>query len=267
MGSVIKVIQFLAPENCALSIVEGNSEDGTDAVLAALKPLLDKRIEVHFLLSNSIAPIYKSGVSRFQKLAELRNLALKPMLQKPERYMDSTVIFLNDVAICPDDILELVHQRVILDADMTCAMDWINPDPAIFYDIYISRAINGDIFFDIPLDGSWARAKELFWNEPETKERFDAKDPFQVFACWNGGVVFTAEPFVKKQVEFRGPRLELGECMKGETELVCKDLVCLFQSHSAQSSKDFTLVQSPKIRLSLKTGIYRSQSQDRLVIT
>ncbi len=111
LGSVVEVIRFLNPENCALSIVEGNSPDGTAEVLAALEPLLDAGLVTHFVLGNEIDPL---AGSRFARLAELRNPALRPMIEEPERYSDATVIFLNDVAICPDDILELVHQRAAL---------------------------------------------------------------------------------------------------------------------------------------------------------
>lgn len=222
LGSVIEVIKFLGPENCALSVVEGNSNDGTGEVLTALRHRLDKRIKTHFLLSVDIDPIDGNG-SRYAKLAQLRNLALQPMLYEPERYMNATIIFLNDVAICPDDILELVHQRVVLGADMTCAVDWTFNPPPVFYDIFISRGMNGDIFFDIPPDTSWGRATYLFWNDPETKARFDAKKPIQVFACWNGAAIFTAEPIVTRKIAFRGSREDLGECVKGEPELLCKD--------------------------------------------
>lgn len=152
LGSVIQAIQFLGPEHCALSNVEGNSPDGTGNVLAALEPHLDAGLRVHFTLGSQIDPFVGA---RFEKLAELRNLALSPMLEDPKRYDDATVIFLNDVIICADDILELVHQRVNIGADMTCAMDWIvGSSDIVFYDVYISRGISGNLFFDIPKDAS-----------------------------------------------------------------------------------------------------------------
>lgn len=222
LGSTIEVIQFLGPEHCALSIVEGNSHDGTGDVLAALEPHLDAGLRVHFTLGSQIDPL---GGARFAKLAELRNLALSPMLEDPKRYGDATVVFLNDVIICPDDILELIHQRVNIGADMACAMDWIvGSDDIVFYDVYISRGISGDLFFDIPKDASWSRATNLFWNDKESKQRFDAKKPLQVFSCWNGAVVFTAKPFVEKKLAFRRAYQQSGECSNGEPELFCKDM-------------------------------------------
>ncbi|KAH8900351.1 hypothetical protein GQ53DRAFT_862376 [Thozetella sp. PMI_491] len=225
LGSVVEAIRFLGPENCALSIVEGNSPDGTAEVLAALESRLKTKIRTHFVLRNKLDPL-SLVTSRFSKLAQLRNLALEPLVAEPERYADATVIFLNDVSACPDDILELLHQKVILGADMTCAMDWIYGDgPApTFYDVYIARGINGDLFFEVPPNLSWDRATNLFWNDPESKERFYDNRPVQVFACWNGAVAFTARPIVDKEVTFRAAREQKGECYNGEPEIFCKDM-------------------------------------------
>lgn len=225
IGSVVEAIRFLGPEHCALSIVEGNSPDGTAEVLAALQPHLSKLTRTHVVLSNEIDPLHGH---RFAELAKLRNMALKPVLNEPGRYSNATVIFLNDVAICLEDILELVHQRHALGADMTCALDWVyGDDGPVFYDVYIARAINGDTFFEIPPYVSWARASNLFWNEPTSRERFDAHRPFQAFSCWNGAVAFTAAPVAEGKVAFRASKS--GECHQGEPQLFCKDM--WFQGH------------------------------------
>lgn len=46
-------------------------------------------------------------------------------------------------------IVELLHQRVIQDADMTCAMDWYHPGgkdaPPLFYDVWISREFHNSL--------------------------------------------------------------------------------------------------------------------------
>lgn len=226
LSSVVAAINFLGPEYCALSIVEGNSPDGTADVLAALEAhLRSLKVRTHFVLS--VDDIDPSTDARFARLATLRNMALRPLVDEPERYRDATVLFINDVAACPDDLLELAYQRKILSADMTCAMDWIfgAEDVTLFYDSYIARGINGDLFFEIPPGtGSFAKATNLFWNDPESKARFEAKQPLQVFACWNGAVAFPAWPIASREVAFRAARAELGECHNGEPEIFCKDL-------------------------------------------
>lgn len=227
LGSVVEAIRFLGPENCALSIVEGNSDDGTPEVLEAITKEVEALGTEYFFQTSDVNPKANQGNTggRIVGLAQLRNLALQPMLDDARRYTspNTTVIFLNDVAICMEDILELVYQRSALGADMTCAMDWtyVGPNPT-FYDVWISRTITGESFFDIPEDKSWNFAWNLFWNDSETRKRFNAHLPFQVFSCWNGATAFTAEPIVSKEVKFRSSNT--GECFQGEPELLCKDL-------------------------------------------
>jgi alpha-1,3-mannosyltransferase len=223
IGSVVEAIKFLGPEQCALSIIEGPSEDGTGEVLAALRPGLDALTTTYYFKSSTFS---SSDGDRIARLAELRNMALQPMLDDERRYTtNTTIIFLNDVAACTEDILELVHQRQFLGADMTCAMDWtyVGRDPT-FYDIWVARGMNGDSFFDIPPDGNWNLAWNLFWNDAAAQSRLSAHQPFQVFSCWNGAVVFTAKPIVEKTVSFRAPKKDSGECHQGEPQLFCKDM-------------------------------------------
>lgn len=231
IGSVVEAIQFLGPENCALSIIEGNSNDGTGEVLAALRPELESLGVAYYFSTTTINP--KKG-DRIAALAQLRNLAIQPLLDEadhantnnPPKYSaaGTSIIFLNDVAICPDDILELVLQHTTLNADMVCAMDWtyVGQDPT-FYDVWIARGLaGGDSFFEIPPDGNWNSAWNLFWNDPAARGRFAGRQPFQVFSCWNGAVVFKAAPVVEGGVRFR--RARKGECHQGEPQLFCKDL-------------------------------------------
>lgn len=222
MGSIIEVIQFLGPHSCALSIVEGDSPDGTGDVLAALRPSLEA-LGVTYIFNSST--VHSAEGNRIAKLAKLRNMPLEPIFQKQLPIADdASVIFLNDVAACPEDILELILQKKTLNADMTCAMDWTySGDEPTFYDVWIARGINGDSFFHIPPNGNWGEALNLFWNAPDTKSRFDQLRPFQVFACWNGATVFSAQPILEG-LHFRTNYDKTGECFQGEPVLFCKDL-------------------------------------------
>ncbi|KAH0562349.1 hypothetical protein GP486_002951 [Trichoglossum hirsutum] len=221
LGSVVQTIRFLGPENCAISVVEGRSKDGTLEILEAVRGDLEKMGVEYHLGTNGVDP-KGGGNDRIRALADLRNQVLQPLVDSPEHYaLNATVVFLNDISLCMDDILELIHQRVIQDADMTCAMDWI-AGGELFYDVWVSRGINGDIFFEIPQNGEWAFAKNLFWNDPSTKQRLDSHLPFQVYACWNGATAFTATPVLQKKITFRASAD--GECYMGEPTLFCKDL-------------------------------------------
>lgn len=220
IGAIVQSIQFLGAENCALSIVEGRSTDGTFEILDSLQHTLGVIGLKYFFLSSNIDP----GKERIKALAELRNLAIKPFTSRPKSYAeDSTIIFVNDIVLCPDDILEMIHQRQHQNADMTCAMDWVYlaRDPT-FYDVWIARGLTGDTFFNIPEDGSWNNAWNLFWNDPEARRSLNAGAPFQVFSCWNGIVAFTAQPLFEKKIKFRAAKKN--ECFQGEPKLFCKDM-------------------------------------------
>lgn len=222
LGSIVEAVKFLGPQSCALSIIEGNSPDGTADVLDALKLRMEQMGLSYYFNTSTIDP---SVGERITKLAELRNLALAPLLTHPRATSNTTVTFLNDVAACTDDILELISQRHTLNADMTCAMDWtyVGKDPT-FYDVWVARAMNGDTFFEIPPDGNWNSAWNLFWNAGETSSRFFQQRPFQVFACWNGAVVFSAQPILEEGLRFREANTTRKECPQGEPQLFCKDM-------------------------------------------
>ncbi|KAK3896481.1 mannosyltransferase 1, partial [Staphylotrichum tortipilum] len=77
INSLVETIRFLGPSRCALSIVEGNSVDGTGEVLASLRPALEALgVTYHF----STTPIDPTHGDRIVALAHLRNLALAPLL-------------------------------------------------------------------------------------------------------------------------------------------------------------------------------------------
>ena len=224
IGSIVETIRFLGPQNCALSIVEGRSDDGTYEVLKLLKGELNSLGVDYFFINSEIDPGKDNNIHRISALAKLRNLAIQPLIDHAEKYDPNvTVVFINDVAICMEDILELIHQRVYQNADMTCAMDWtfLGPNPT-FYDVWIARGMNGDSFFDIPEDGSWDSAWNLFWNNPTAHQRQQDGQPFQVFSCWNGAVTFTAKPFIEDNIRFRASRES--ECFQGEPKLLAKEL-------------------------------------------
>lgn len=240
LGSIVEAIRFLGPRNSVLSIVKGNSDDGTAELLKAIRQDLEALGIVYHYQRSDIDP---NNGSRILRLAELRNLAMEPLVNSRQNTTaikssdgshrsralnidildDATVAFINDVSICPDDILELIHQRKIQKADMTCGMDWSwNLQYQPFYDVWVARQLNGDSFFEIKENGEWHRQWELFHNDPPNQARYDAGVPVQVFSCWNGGAVFSAQPFLDGEVRFRD-RNE-GECLMGEPDYLNKDL-------------------------------------------
>ncbi|OAG37570.1 hypothetical protein AYO21_08178 [Fonsecaea monophora] len=221
LGSIIEAMRFLGPEDCVLSIVGGRSDDGTTEILAALQDAIEALNVTYYFRTSDIDPL-KGGNDRVTELAKLRNLALAPLTTQRDKYArDSAIIFLNDVSICTDDILELIYQRRHQRADMVCAMDW-NNNGDTFYDSWIGRSMNGDMFVEVPQSGSFEFSHNLFWNDRTARSHIDEKLPLQVFACWNGAVVFKAEPLLSHSIKFRAAYKD--ECYTGEPTLFCKDL-------------------------------------------
>ena len=154
-GSIAETMRFLGPDYCALSVVEGRSNDGTYEILKLLRQSIEDVGALYILNTIDLDPLAKLG-HRIVALAELRNQAIQPVLQSLEPWSnDTTILFINDISICMEDILEFIHQRMFQGADMTCAMDWtyVGNDPT-FYDVWIARGMNGDSFFEIPEDGN-----------------------------------------------------------------------------------------------------------------
>lgn len=84
--------------------------------------------------------------------------------------------------------------------------------------------LSGNTFFDINTEGSWDKSESLFPydSDVEARVRFSYHRPFQVFACWNGGVTFSAKPLLNDEIGFR--RAHDPECFQGEPTLFCKDM-------------------------------------------
>lgn len=108
LGSIIVTIRFLGSPNCALSIVEGRSHDGTYEILHSFAhELAPLNITYHFTTSD-IDPKAGSGVDRVEALAILRNQAFHPLPSSPKNFSpDTTVLFINDAALRIEDIPEL----------------------------------------------------------------------------------------------------------------------------------------------------------------
>lgn len=201
--------------------MESGSSDGTYEVLwLARKAFAEAGIKYVFIHSD----LDTSKDERIPTLAKLRNLALEPLLKDRKQYDPSTtVIFINDIVMCMEDVLELIYQKLYQKADMTCAMDWtyVGNDPT-FYDIWIARTMTGETFFEIGEDGNWDSAWDIFRTTPSAQQRYNAHKPFQVFSCWNGMTAFTAKPYADRKIKFRSNMKS--ECFQGEPRLFCKDM-------------------------------------------
>ncbi|KAJ5155951.1 alpha-1-3-mannosyltransferase CMT1 [Penicillium capsulatum] len=225
MGSLIEAMRYLGPEHCALSIVEGRSTDGTYEILSALKTELSD-MGVPFFLDRSYRDPKAAGENRITALSELRNKALEPLLEESNRKHNRlashiTIVFVNDVVLCPEDILEMLHQRVLQSAAMTCAFDW-NKNDGAFYDSWVSRSMSGNLFFEVTHDAAHWLAPDMFFDHPDSADRWHQSLPIQVYSCWGGMATLDATPFLQRKITFRSPGHD--ECYMGEPMTLAKDL-------------------------------------------
>jgi len=220
LGSVVEAIRFLGPEACVLSVAEEGSSDGTWEILRALSPALRAGGIQYHLHASPFAPVSDDAK---KPRAVLRNAALDP-LASLEVDARATVVFLDGVAACAEDILELVYARRALDATMACGLDWdVAPgsNPA-FASAGTARTLGGDVFAD-------GRAGALLLgSDAQAFENLEAHRPFQVFSCWGGAAAVSAR-FLRGQkgVRFRALSRKQKACFTdpgGEEVLFAADL-------------------------------------------
>lgn len=228
--ALIALALTLGPPRVSVSVFENGSSDKTPLAMAHLAAVLTSLGVSHAIRSDAQESDW-SRVDRIAQLAVYRNVALEPLADLPNA---STVLFVNDVYMCPNDALELLHQRKSQDAHAACGLDWRRTQSILdavgvrsvkFYDnctfsphtgtlhqtladVFVpvaregvSRSIQGSMFrprLDI-LSEQRDGVRELFDDPSDvdawSRERFRAGLPLPVYSCWNGMVAFDARPF------------------------------------------------------------------------
>lgn len=142
-------------------------------------------------------PRGRRELRRIPYLSKLRNEAMKPLeterTRKDGAREYSRVIWLNDVVFTPADVIELVNTREG-DYAAACSLDFAHP-PA-YYDTFAMRDSDG-----------WEAASSTFpyFRSKESREAMLRGDAIPLQSCWNGIVVFDADPFTGiDALSFRG---------------------------------------------------------------
>ncbi|RTE81841.1 hypothetical protein BHE90_003643 [Fusarium euwallaceae] len=218
LGAVVGAMNFLGPHRCALTIVSNGGRPQIDGVLEEL------RVGIEHL-----GAVYNSTFARGPRTYGHRNQAIDAVrLADKEVSEDATIVYLDDVDVCSEDLLELILQRKNLGADMTCGMRWSrreSSDTYIFRSDGACRDMQGDKFGHVKPE-KWSEGvevKEYFWKSPKDQARFNEKRPFQVFSCWGGVAAFTASTFTRLEQTFRLP-IKGAECHQPDTRMFCKDM-------------------------------------------
>lgn len=172
---------------------------------------------------------------RIVMLAEIRNSALKPLMPFATNAAgQGTLVFINDVMMCASDVLEVIHQQRLQQADMAMGMDWGTIGRAIrygepgyvktegeeekpytdvtrAYDIWVARGINGEMVYifgepggytPVSYNESWVE-DAYFTQEASIRQRWLDGLAFPVYSGWGGMAAFDASLFTRWHVRFR----------------------------------------------------------------
>jgi len=186
---------------------------------------LEKNNIPNLIITNPVIPPKAAHPDRITFLAAARNYVLKPLIEGRafSTNRQTRVIFLNDIYYKAGDLLRLLLTNN-LNYDMVCALDF-NYN---FYDIWVARDIAGELLtWEYPWFTDSTARKQVFQNKP-----------IRVLSCWNGLVVFKADPLIlANKTSDEGPNQRAaplrfrisrsGEIWSSECLLFCKDLLRL----------------------------------------
>ena len=130
-ATMFRVGSLLGYQNVFVSIYENGSTDQTKALLRMFDALM--RSAGMRVVIRSSARTRGLYAHRIEYLAEVRNSAMQPLYElrdSQSEYFDS-VIFMNDILPCIDDLLELIWQSRRQNAGITCAADYMYHDQIV----------------------------------------------------------------------------------------------------------------------------------------
>lgn len=132
---IMHLVEFLGKDRVFISIYENGSNDGTPVQLDIFRDSLDSLGIPNKIVSESgpavshLISLNKkvnwTSVHRIEKLAELRNEAMRPLHDLRDTVQFDSVIFINDVFFCMSDILELLYTRANEESHITCGLDFV----------------------------------------------------------------------------------------------------------------------------------------------
>ncbi|KIY42971.1 glycosyltransferase family 69 protein [Fistulina hepatica ATCC 64428] len=218
-ATLFRVATILGYHNVYVSIYENGSSDQTKALLRIFDALT-KSVGMRITIRTSMRTRGAFN-HRIEYLAEVRNAAFVPLYElrdEANEYFD-TIVFMNDILPCVDDLLELIWQSRRNNAGITCAADYMYHEEIaapVFYDNWVARDINGTALENAPF--------ERIFHHPESSQRFQRHLPVQVQSCWNGIAILDPAPFyTPPQIRFRMAHITEGECSASECSLICND--------------------------------------------
>jgi alpha-1,3-mannosyltransferase len=241
-STLFKTASILGYHNVMVSIYENGSKDQTKALLRLFDALC-RSVGMRVIIRSS-ARTRGQFNHRIEYLAEVRNSAMVPLheLRDQGDYYDS-IVFMNDILPCVDDLLELIWQSRRQNAGITCAADYMYHDEIgspVFYDNWVARDLNGTALENAPF--------EQVFHHTESSHRFQRHLPLQVQSCWNGVAVLDPAPFYETfPVKFRMAKLTENECSASECSLICNDYWAMGYGR---------IIMVPRVKLAYDKKVY-----------
>lgn len=124
-ATLFRVSAILGYHNVYVSIYENGSSDQTKALLRIFDALTRSvGLRVTIRTSTRTRGAFNH---RIEYLAEVRNQAFNPLHELRDSHNEyfDTIVFMNDILPCVDDILELIWQSRRHNAGITCAADYM----------------------------------------------------------------------------------------------------------------------------------------------
>ena len=124
-ATLFRVSAILGYQNVFVSIYENGSTDQTKALLRIFDALT-RSVGMRIVIRTSMRTRGAFN-HRIEYLAEVRNAAFVPLheLRDAQNEYFDTIIFMNDILPCVDDLLELIWQSRRNNAGITCVADYM----------------------------------------------------------------------------------------------------------------------------------------------
>lgn len=130
-ATLFRVSAILGYQNVFVSIYENGSSDQTKSLLKVFDAL-SRTVGLRMTIRTSFRTRGQFN-HRIEYLAEVRNAAMTPIheLRDNEGEVFDTIVFMNDILPCVDDLLELIWQSRKQNAGITCAADYMYHDDIV----------------------------------------------------------------------------------------------------------------------------------------
>lgn len=141
-ATLLRTAAVLGYQNCFVSIYENGSNDQTKALLRIFDALA-RTAGLRVIISTSMRTRGQFN-HRIEYLAEVRNAAMVPLheLRDNANEVFDSIVFMNDILPCVDDLLELIWQSRKQNAGITCAADYM------YHDDIVSQALIREAWSD-----------------------------------------------------------------------------------------------------------------------